>query len=528
MSPENTVTGEIALPSTEISTDQQANHPVDERRMRRRVLKLAAPVIGENLLQTMLGIVDTILVAGLGIVALAGVGASLQVIFVLLAALSALSVGASVLVAHAVGAGNLAEAGRMARQAIVWSVLIAIPITLIGLPLTPALIGLFGLDAATAGVAADYLSVNLGAVAPLALMLLVSGVLRGAGDARTPMLVTLLANVINVALSYGLIYGVLGFPELGAVGSAWGTFFSRLVGAIILVAILLRGHNGVRAWGGSWRPEVPAVRDVLRIGLPAALEEVLVISAFAVLTPIVAVLGTAALAAHRVAINIISLSFLPGIGFGLAATALVGNALGAGRADEARAITRIAARWALIWMGGLGLVFLIFAEPLMRIFGDDPELIRSGAEAVRIVALVQILWALTFVYGGALRGTGDTRTPLIITSAMMWLAVLLGFLGMRFITPALYVVWGAFLITGPIEAWLFHRAWRRALPEEAAHHRQQALSVSADSADERNANSARAVDALAADDTREEAVQAPGDTRQGPVQAPGGTPQEDV
>lgn len=433
--------------------------------MRRRVMKLAAPVIGENLLQTLLGIVDTILVAGLGVVALAGVGASLQVIFVMLAALSALSVGASVLVAQAVGAGNLAEAGRMARQAIVWSILIAVPITLIGLPLTPALIALFGLEAETASVAADYLSVNMGAVVTLTLMLLVSGVLRGAGDARTPLLVTLLANVINVVLSYALIYGTLGLPEMGAVGSAWGTFFSRLVGAIILVGILLRGRNGVRAWGGSWRPEIPAVRAVLRIGLPAALEEVLVIGAFAVLTPIVAVLGTAALAAHRVAINIISLSFLPGIGFGLAATALVGNAIGAGRSDEARMITRIAARWALIWMGGLGLVFLIFAEPLVRLFGNDPDLISSGAAAVRIVALAQILWALTFVYGGALRGTGDTRTPLIITSAMMWFAVLLGFIGLQVFPPALYVIWGAFLITGPIEAWLFHRAWRRALPE---------------------------------------------------------------
>lgn len=433
--------------------------------MRRRVMKLAAPVIGENLLQTMLGIADTILVAGLGVVALAGVGASLQVIFVILAALSALSVGASVLVSHAVGAGNLAEAGRLARQAIAWSILIGIPITLIGMALTPVIVGWFGLEAATAIVAADYLSVNLGAVVPLTLMLIVSGVLRGAGDARTPMLVTLLANVINVALSYALIYGTLGLPEMGAVGSAWGTFYSRLIGGIMLVAILLYGRNGVSAWGRNWRPELQSVRAVLQIGLPAALEEVLVISAFAVLTPIVAVLGTEALAAHRVAINIISLSFLPGIGFGLAATALVGNAIGAGRPDEARAITRIAVRWALIWMGALGIIFLVFAEQLMRIFGDDPAMIASGADAVRIVALAQILWSLTFVYGGALRGTGDTRTPLIITSAMMWAAVALGSIGMQIFPPALYVVWGAFLITGPLEAWLFHRAWRRALPD---------------------------------------------------------------
>lgn len=455
------------MPADAPSVEAPVEAPVSEPQMRRRVMKLAAPVIGENLLQTLLGIVDTILVAGLGVVALAGVGASLQVIFVLLAALSALSVGASVLVAQAFGANNMGEANRLARQSIIWSVLIAVPLTLLGLWLSPVIIAFFGLEPETAAIAADYLNVNLAAVVALTLMLLASGVLRGVGDGRTPMLVTLFANVVNVALSYALIYGVAGFPALGAVGSAWGTFFSRVLGAIILVGMLLYGWNGIRALGGSWWPELRTVRDVLRIGFPAALEEVLVISAFAVLTPIVAVLGTTALAAHRVAINVISLSFLPGIGFGLAATALVGNAIGAGRPAEARAITRISLRWALLWMGGLGIIFLIFAEALVGIFGSDPELIATGAAAVRIVALAQILWAITFVYGGALRGIGDTRTPLIITAGMMWLAVLLGMLGLQFFPPALYVVWGAFLITGPIEAWLFHRAWKRALPEPA-------------------------------------------------------------
>jgi multidrug resistance protein, MATE family len=121
---------------------------------------------------------------------------------------------------------------------------------------------------------------------------------------------------------------------------------------------------------------------VLRIGLPAALEELLVIGAFATLTPIVAGLGTVALAAHRVVINVLSLSFLPGIGFGLAATALVGQAVGARRPDDAMTITRIALRWAAIWMGGLGLGFLLLAPQLMRIFTDDWQMIDIGAAAI--------------------------------------------------------------------------------------------------------------------------------------------------
>lgn len=450
----------------------EASPALDQRRVRRRVFSLAAPVIGENLLQTLLGVVDTLLVAGLGAVALAGVGSALQVLYILLGGLSALSVGASVLVAQAVGAGKLREASQHARQAILWSVLIAVPLTAIGLPLTPSLIGLFGLAPDVAAVAESYLAVNLGAVATITLMLLASAVMRGAGDSRTPMLVTLLANVINVALSWALIYGELGLPALGAAGSAWGTVISRGVGAAILVAVLWRGRNGVRLRGGSWAPSLAAAGAVLTIGLPAALEEVIVITAFAALTPIVAFLGTEPLAAQRVVINILSLSFLPGLGFGLAATALVGQAVGAGRPDEARASVTIALRWAVAWMGGLGVLFLIFARPLTALFGDDPALVDAGAAAIVTVVLTQPLWAATFVYAGALRGTGDTRTPLLITSAMMWIAVAISFFAVRAV-PQLWAVWAAFLVVGPIEALLYWRAWRRAdlsRAARAAHH----------------------------------------------------------
>lgn len=428
----------------------------------RRVLSLAAPVIGENLLQTLLGVVDTILVAGLGAVALAGVGSALQVIFVLIAALSALSVGASVLVAQAYGAGDLAAARRFARQSLLWSVLVALPLALVGLPLTPTIIGLFGLPADVARVATDYLAVTIGTIVALTTSLIGGGVLRGVGDSRTPMLITLLTNVINVALAYVLIYGHLGAPALGAVGSAWATFAARLVGALVLVGVLLRGRNGVGIGGpGSWWPELAMARRVLGIGLPAAIEEVLVIGAFATLTPIVAALGTEALAAHRVVINVLSLSFLPGIGFGIAATALVGQSVGARRPAEARAVATLALRWAIGWMGALGVVFILFATPAMQIFTNDQVMIDIGAAAIRMVALAQPFWAATFVFAGALRGTGNTRTPLLITSVAVWAIVGLSYLAVALLPPSLALIWGTFLVVGPLETICYWWAWRR-------------------------------------------------------------------
>jgi MATE family multidrug resistance protein len=246
--------------------------PIARRRFERRVLGLAAPVIGENLLQTMLGVVDTILVAGLGAVALAGIGAALQIIFVLIGALSALSVGASVQVAQAFGAGDIPAASRFARQALLWSVIISVPLALLGLLLTPTMLGLFGLQADVAQVAQDYLHVTIATVVTLIVSLIGGGVLRGIGDSRTPMLITALANLINVGLAYALIYGHFGLPAMGAVGSAWATFVARLIGALLLVGVLWRGRNGVRISGsGTWRPQPGVAWDVLRIGLPAAI-----------------------------------------------------------------------------------------------------------------------------------------------------------------------------------------------------------------------------------------------------------------
>lgn len=435
----------------------------NQRPLRRRVMGLALPAIGENLLQTALGIADTILVAGIGIVALAGVGAALNVLFLIMAALSSLSVGASVLVAQAIGARDQRRAGHIAGQSLIWSVVLSLPIMIAGAWLAGPLVAVYGMDAETTAVAAEYLAISAAGVPMLAVMLIGGGVLRGAGDSRTPMLVTALANVLNLVLSWALIYGELGMPALGVAGSAWGTVAARVVGALVLILVLVRGTSELRVRGpGVWRPRWRSAREVIWLGLPAALEEVIIIASFAALTPIVAGLGTVALAAHRVALNVLSLSFMPGIGFSLATTAIVGQSIGAGRMDEARAATNVALRWAVAWMSVLAVLFMLFAPQLVGIFSSDPELIAIGATAVQVVALTQPLWAGTFVVGGALRGVGDTRTPMIISGILGWVAVGIA-LALVVPWPALWAVWLAYLITGPIEIGLLWWVWRRRL-----------------------------------------------------------------
>jgi putative MATE family efflux protein len=439
---------------------------IESAGLRRRVLSLAWPVIGQNLLETLLGVVDTLLVAGLGVAAIAGIGGALQIMFFVLAALSALSVGSSILVAQAVGGRAFDRASGLARQSLLWSVILAVPLALVGVTMADVIIGVFGMEPEVAQIATDYLQVTMGTVVVLVLLILGGGVLRGAGDSRTPLIVTAIANVLNVILAYGLIYGHFGLPALGAVGSAWATFMARSVALLLLLGVLWRGRNGVSISGRSgWRPNWSVARRVLGLGVPAAVEQVLTTTAFLVLTILVAHLGTDTLAAQRISMTALSFSFLPGIGFSLAATALVGQSIGARRPREGSDMANIATLWAVMWMSAIAVLFFVFATPIMRMFTDEPEVIRIGAAGLRTVALTQPFWGVGMVQSGALRGTGDTRFPLVVGSAGVWCAVLLAWLGLTVFGGGLPIVWGAFLITSPITATLTWRRFRRRVRE---------------------------------------------------------------
>jgi putative MATE family efflux protein len=329
-----------------------------------------------------------------------------------------------------------------------------------------------------ARIGADYLRVTMGTVVVLVALILGGGVLRGAGDSRTPMIVTAIANVLNVGLAYGLIYGHFGLPALGAVGSAWATFAARSVALLLLLRVLWKGRNGVSiSGGGSWLPDWSVARRVLGLGIPAAVEQILVTTAFLAMTILVARLGTDTLAAQRISMSALSFSFLPGIGFSLAATSLVGQSIGANRPREGAEMAGIATLWAVMWMSAIGVLFFAFATPIMRLFTAEPEVIRIGAAGLRVVALTQPFWGVGMVQSGALRGTGDTRFPLIIGSAGVWCAVLLAWLGLTIFGGGLPIVWGAFLVTSPITSTLTWRRFRRRV-RELEEQRNMATIVS--------------------------------------------------
>jgi putative MATE family efflux protein len=239
------------------------------RQLIRRVLGLTWPVLVENFLQTMVGVVDTFMVSFLGTVALAGVGTSLPLVFVIFSAISAIGIGGTVLVAHAVGAKDLNTAAKAAKQALLLGILASIVLTSIGVPLARPIVGVLGPEERVLDIGSEYFSITMAASVGLVFMFVVGAVLRGAGDTRTPMVAGLAANVVNILLAYVLIFGNAGFPEMGPVGSAWAGAIARLVGAGGLLVVLWRGRNGVSIRGMSdWMLDRAMSARFLRIGLP--------------------------------------------------------------------------------------------------------------------------------------------------------------------------------------------------------------------------------------------------------------------
>jgi putative MATE family efflux protein len=436
----------------------------------RRVLGLALPIMGENLLQTAVGLVDTLLVSQLGDDAIAGVGVGAEITFFTFAVLSAISIGATVLVSQAIGAGDANRASRLARQAISWGLLIALPLSLLLFTFAPAIIDLFGTERDVRDLAVEYFEVIGITASVLLLSYLCGAVLRGAGDAKTPLKAATLANIVNLAASYLLISGHLGFPELGVAGSAWGATLGRAVAAFYMLRALWRGKTPVSIHGrAGWRPHRGFGAELFRLGIPASIEQMMIQGGTTLLVVIVATLGSAALTAQQIEFTITGMVQMPVVGVAIAATALVGQSIGARNYGDAAKAAAIASRLTIYWSVGIGLVYFALASPIVRVFSDDAEVLELGRRVIYARAPGLAFLGLWMVTAGILRGIGDTRGPMIRGAITMSATVALAFAGVHWLDQGIAWVWLTYLITAPVSIVGNQLAFRRRLEHLRTH-----------------------------------------------------------
>lgn len=429
---------------------------------------LAWPVIVNLFSEATVGLVDMLMVGRLGADAVAGVGVGTQILGSISVVTTAVATGTVALVARHVGAGEPGHARRVLGQSILAGFVLACCAIVPVLVWTPALVRLFGVqpqvvDASVAFTRLVVLSIPAGAV-----LFTIGAGLRAAGDTRTPLLIGVIMNVVNIVLNWIFIFGHLGVPALGVRGSALGSLCAFTTGATMAFALLVRGRLRLSIHPRrDLRPDRAMIARVMRIGAPSGIEQFAMQMGFLVYLVFASHYGTAAVAAYFIGVRILALSFLPGIGFATAASALVGQNLGAGNPRGAVEAGWNATRLAVVFMSTTGLLLLVFATPIARLFVDDAAVIEDTRWFIYMLGLCQPLMAVDYALGGALRGAGDTRFPLVTLFAGLygcrlvfaWVVTHLAGLSTPWLWAALI---GDYASRAVLKAWRFRGgAWQR-------------------------------------------------------------------
>ncbi len=434
----------------------------------RELVALAWPIAAAMLGETAIGLVDTKLVGGLGAAALGGVGMASTLMFLGYAIVFGLMRGVKVRTAHAIGSGRPLDGLMYARSGLVMGFALGLVIMVLSRDASPLLIWL-GTDPDIVPYARDFLAaVTLGAPATCALAALIQH-RQAAGDSRTPMVVGITGNVFNAAVGWALIYGHAGLPALGVRGAGCATALTEALELLTMVVLLVRFDRASRARASAAEgPQMAtiafgkATRDVATLGVPTAVQFGTETLAFFMLTAVIGGLGKDEIAGHQIALNLLRVSFLPGVAVGEAASVLVGQSLGRGSIDEADAVVKRALVITVAFMATCGLGFALGGGYVARFFSTDHAVVTVARRLLVIAAVFQVLDGVSIVLRGALRGAKDVRVSALIGVTSIWLCVPTGayFLGKLGGLGALGG-WIGFIGETTIAAVLFWARWRR-------------------------------------------------------------------
>ena len=389
--------------------------------IKRAVILLAIPMVIEMSMESIFAIVDMFFVSKLGTAAVAAVGLTEAVIILLYAVAIGLSISTTAMVARRIGEKNPDAAAVVAGQALWVGLFVSLIVGILGAIYAPKILILMGAEFVVVEQGSQYTAILLGGSVTIMYVFLINAVFRGAGDASIAMRSLWLANGINIVLDPCLIFGLGPFPEMGVTGAAVATTIGRGIGVIYQLYYLFGIKGRLRVQLRHLRLAVDVLLKLLRVSIGGILQFLIATASWLILMKIVARYGSTAIAGYIIAIRIIDFTILPAWGLGNAASTLVGQNLGAGSPERAEQSTWQAAKYNLIFMLTIALVFIFFAESLIAIFTTDPIAIRYGVDCLRIVSYGYGFFAIGMVMVQAFNGAGDTTTPTWINFFCYWL-----------------------------------------------------------------------------------------------------------
>lgn len=415
------VEGETTAPPPS-RNGRRYDRSIIEGPLRPAVWKIAWPSMLTNIIGGLQGIIDHMLVGNLvGFTANAAIGVSWQIFIVVIVFISSLFTGMSILVARFAGAGEEDKVNRAVYQAFLTAIAISLGIMApIGYLLSPALLDLVNATPAVQAEALPFLRTMFVFSSGMLIFFMLSGALRSAGDARTPMILGVSMTALNIVLNVVLIRGLGPIPSFGTLGAAMGT-----VTASGLVAI----HALMKIWRGSWVvafprgksliPDWTIIKSLFRFGLPTGIQGIAMNIGGVLLLSFIGSLAQSAAAQAAFAVSyteLFSLITWTSVGLMSAAAAVAGQNLGAGKPERAEQAVHIAARFGLTGAAFVGLFFFFFPQQLLAAFGmNEPTVVDIGVQLLTVLSVSGLLISVALTYTGGLQGTGDTKSPLYIS-----------------------------------------------------------------------------------------------------------------
>src|SRR6202140_496133 len=389
--------------------------------LNRAIFLLAVPMVLEMVLESLFAVVDVFWVGRLGADAVATVGLTESMLSLVFAVGLGLSLSTTAMVARRIGEKDPEGAAVAGVQAIAIGLAVSAAVGLPCVFLAPRLLGLMGASPQIIAVGSGYARIALGGSGAIMLLFLNNAIFRGAGDAAIAMRLLWVSNIINLVLDPCLIFGWGPFPKLGVTGAALATLTGRSIGVLYQFYRLLRGTERIRILRQQLRLELGVLWRLVRVSLTGILQFAIAHTSWIGLVRIVSIFGSAALAGYTIAIRIVIFVILPSWGLSNAAATLVGQNLGAGKPERTATSVWRTGFYNMIFLGVIGLLFVAFADPIVKLFTHDPEVVPLAASCLRILRYGNIGYAYGMVMLQAFNGAGDTVTPTIVNFFGFWL-----------------------------------------------------------------------------------------------------------
>lgn len=425
------------------------------------IITMSIPAIVEMALNTMLGVADTIMISRfIGKEALSSVGFANQIVFTLIFIFSAFNTGAVAMISRSFGEKNYQKLRDIATQNVTLNLIIGVIILLLGIFLNDKIFKIFDVSERVYIDTVSYFNIIMVGFVPMFLSFSFAAILRGAGNTLTPMIITGIANIINIIGNYVLILGIGPFPELGIEGAAWATSASRMLSLLLYIYVLYIKGSDIKL-----HPRFLFSKEIIKplwdISLPGAVEQTLMQTSFVIMGVIISKLDTVAEATFRILIQIESLSFMPAVGMSIATATLVGKSLGEKEPDKAMEVGYLSTGIGILWGILVGLLFIIFPTPILSIFSKELIVISTGIPVMLFLGINQMGLNFVIIISGALRGAGDTRYVMINTLLRLWLIFIPGsYIFINILNLGISGIWYAEIISFIIFATMLYKRYR--------------------------------------------------------------------